>query len=81
MTTTNAKLPQDILDLMKQGICPTCKMPMKKNNGKPTHSKWKSKTCEEILREQFQIRPQRFRVGDKTFEAFASVGTKDEVKK
>ncbi len=81
MTPENLKLPKDISDLMRQGICPTCKRKMKKNNGKPSHTKNATKVCESLLRERFQIRPQRFKVGNKTFEAFASIGTKDGAEK
>ena len=81
MTPENAILPKDIQELMRSGICPTCKMPMKKNNGKPTHTKNKARVCQELLRAKYSIRPTKFKVGDKTYEPFARLGTRDEVNK
>jgi hypothetical protein len=81
LTPENQILPDDIRNLMRSGICPICKRKMKKNNGKPTHTKNASKVCEELLRDKFKIRPTKFKIGDKTYEPFARLGTRDEVEK
>lgn len=49
-------MPKDISDLMQQGICPVCKIPMIKQSGKRTHSANKAIVCEEKLREMLRSR-------------------------
>lgn len=49
-------MPKDISELMQQGICPVCKIPMIKQSGKRTHSRSKAIVCEEKLREMLRSR-------------------------
>lgn len=49
-------MPKDIYELMQQGICPVCKIPMIKQSGKRTHSRSKAIVCEEKLREMLRSR-------------------------
>ena len=71
------------MDLMKKGICPTCKQKMRKSNGRETHSKTKKMICEELLREKLQkighpVERSVAKVGDKEVEIDARLMSKED---
>lgn len=79
-------LPKEIADLMQKGICPTCKIPMRKKNGKETHSRAKAILCEERLREKLKklgkpIERSTITIGGREFEVDAQIVSLMEAKR
>ena len=85
-TVTKIDIPKSIMDLMKKGICPTCKMPMRKKNGTESHSKTKKMICEELLREKLKelghpVKRSVAKIGDKEIEIDARFMSKTDADK
>ena len=79
-------IPKSIYNLMENGICPICKIPMRKNNGKESHSKAKKILCEELLREKLNemghpVERSTAKIGDKIVEIDARLMKKDDADK
>lgn len=74
---------EQMVSLMRAGICPNCFTPTHKKNGKETHPKQKKKICENAIREKFNlIRTEKIKLqtGEEV-EMRAQVMTKEEAMK
>lgn len=65
-----SEIPDDILSLMRKGVCPICKKPMMKN-GKRTHNKTMALICEEKLREKLKIKRTMLNLNGNMYEVNA----------
>ena len=72
-----SEIPENVLSLMRKGICPVCKKPMMRN-GKRTHNKTMSLVCEEKLRETLKVRRTTFSHDGQLYEVNAHFTSKKE---